>query len=286
MPPLQLLPLSSAPTDPQREFRVRAPTGLTLILAIVIALLVGAGVFSSLRAGGSLLPGAIAWWAAFWLGLLWLFYFAMVRKARHPDAWLVRTTVDGLYIKWRSYLNVGWGREGPQVVFVPNETIVSARRHQRSWLSPESQSGGVRQEHHTFLELQLDAVDLAPLARQLANERAGKPDGKTVQTTRWGHFPVSVEPGNVLRIEWRARPGIGALLELLNARGIPLGAAADSEADLHATASEADLAELARRGDLMTLIRVLRVREALTLADARDKAKALIAATGTDRDKH
>ena len=286
MPPIQLLPLSSGPTQPLQEFRVRAPALATLILAIVIALLVWVGLRGGVRVGGGALPAFIAWWTAFWLGLLWLFYFAMVRKARHPDAWLVRTTMDGLYIKWRSYLNVGWGRTGPQVIFVPYEQIVSARQHKRHWLSPENQSGGVRHEQHTFLELQLDTVDLAPLEHQLANERAGKPDGKTVQTTRWGHFPVSVEPGNVLRIEWRARPGVGTLLEQLNARGIPLGAAADSEADLHATASEADVAELARRGDLMTLIRVLRVREALTLADARDKAKALIAATGNDRDRH
>jgi len=96
-------------------------------------------------------------------------------------------------------------------------------------------------------------------------------------TARWGHYPVSLEPENVLRIEWRARPRIAAIIELLRNAGVRIAGEATTKSDILRDATEADIAELARRGDLMGLIRVLRVKEDLSLEDARAHAKLLIA---------
>lgn len=277
MSPLRLLELSAVPDRPLREFRAAAPWLATTLVGVFVAFCLWVGLRGGLRMGSGALPGFIAWWIVFWLGLYWLLLFGMTRKALHPDAWLVRADDDGLFIKWRSFQNVAWGADGLQVLFVPYAQIVSARRHQRRWNSPETRNGGIRMERNTFLELQLGEVDTDALRQILANERDGKPGGRKIKTARWGHFPLSVEPGSVLRIEWRAKPNLRAMLELLNQHGVDIAPDADTRSDLQDGASTEELAELARRGDLMTLIRVLRVRDDLSLEQARSRAKALIA---------
>ncbi|HET6720195.1 MAG TPA: hypothetical protein VFH22_11140 [Rhodocyclaceae bacterium] len=277
LPSLRLLELSAVPAQAVREFRAAAPWIATTLVGAFVAFCLWVALRGGLRMGSGALPGFIAWWIVFWLGLYWLLLLGMTRKAQHPDAWLVRADDDGLYIKWRSFQNVAWGADGLQVVFVPYALIVAARRHKRRWNSPESRHGGIRQEHHTFLELQLGEVDTEALRQILANERDGKPGGKITRKARWGHFPLSVEPGPVLRLEWRAKPGIRAVLELLGEHGVDIAPDADTRSDLHRGASPEELAELARRGDLMTLIRVLRVCDDLSLEQARSRAKALIA---------
>ena len=118
-------------------------------------------------------------------------------------------------------------------------------------------------------------MDTTELAKRLAEERDGRPSGKK-QSTRWGHFPVSIEPENVLRIEWRARPGTEAFVGILSGHGIAIDRPRASKSDLRDQADPAQLAELARRGDTMTLIRVLRTHGDMSLADAKEQAEAMI----------
>jgi hypothetical protein len=249
----------------------------TTLFGAFVAFCLWVGWRGNLLIGSGVWPALFAWWIVFWLGVIWLLLFGTTRKALHPDAWLVRADEEGLFIKWRSFQNVAWGADGLQVVFVPYGLIVAARRHKRRWNSPESRHGGIRMERNTFLELQLGEVDTGALRQILANERDGKPGGKKTRKARWGHFPLAVEPGPVLRIEWRATPGLRAMLEVLHQHGVDIAPDASSKSELQDGASAEELAELARRGDLMTLIRVLRVSDDLSLEQARNRAKALIA---------
>lgn len=219
----------------------------------------------------------IAWWIVFWLGLFWLILANLCLKSLKPSAWLVRADSQGLYIKWRSYQNVAWQTEGPQVLYVPYANIAEARRHKRRWNTPENRHGGNREVRNTFLELQLRNTDTTELARRLADERAGHPDGKKIRQGRWGHYPVALEPNDLLRIEWRASPGIKTILALLSERGVNIASPMRSANDLTSQAGEADLQELARQGDLMTMIRVMRANSDISLEEARTKAKAMIA---------
>ncbi|MBI4984097.1 MAG: hypothetical protein HZC24_01790 [Rhodocyclales bacterium] len=279
MTPLRLLKLSDVPSAGLREFRAAAPWLSTILVGAAVAFCLWAGLQGGIAIGRhGALPAFIAWWIVVWLGLFWLLLANMVRKTRHADAWLLRAGDGGLYVKWRSYQNLAWGSGGEQVVFVPFRTIVSARIHRRRWNTPESRAGGVRQERSTFLELQLGAVATAELAQRLADDRSGSPKVQPAGTARWGHYPVSLEPENVLRIEWRARPRIAAIIELLRNAGVRIAGEATTKNDMLRDATDADLAELARRGDLMGLIRVLRVKdEELSLEAARARAKLLIA---------
>ncbi|MEQ1892511.1 MAG: hypothetical protein ABL998_08230, partial [Planctomycetota bacterium] len=62
------------------------------------------------------------------------------------------------------------------------------------------------------------------------------------------------------------------------AHGVATAAPERDEVDLHAEVSDAALRELARTGDLFGLVRTLRAHDrGLSLADAKDRASALIA---------
>lgn len=279
---LRLLALREVPLAGLRVFRV-ALVSLTLTNLILGAVVIACvwigwrgGIAFTRRDG---VPGFIAWWAAAWLGLFWFFFANDLRKALKPSAWLAAAGAEGVYLKWRSYQNLRWGLDDAQVVFIPYRAIAGAQLNRRTWLTPERHPGPTRSESYAYVELRLSAfVDGAELGKRLAEERAGRPGGR-VTHTKWGHFPVSLEPDNVLRIEWRARPGAAAFLEFLARHGVFVAAAKKSSADLVEHPDDAALQrELARRGDVIGLIRVLRRNPDLSLEDAKAKAEALIGA--------
>jgi hypothetical protein len=124
-------------------------------------------------------------------------------------------------------------------------------------------------------------VDLSGLARHLADERAGKPNGRSIGWKgMWGDVPVSVEDGSVLRVRWRAWPRADGFVAALSQHGVASTAARTDEIDLHEALSDAALRELARSGDLFGLVRSLRAHDHhLSLADAKARAAALIASS-------
>jgi len=92
----------------------------------------------------------------------------------------------------------------------------------------------------------------------------------------WRHYPVSVEPGNIVRIEWRAVPSVQDFLGHIALR-VRMAARTESTTDTLHAPDDAALRELARRGDILELTRAIRVRDGGTLSDARVKAEQLIA---------
>lgn len=278
MKPLRLLELSAVPENDIREFRATSPWLTMLLMGIVVGFCIWVGLRGGIGFGkDGALPGFIAWWIVFWLGLFWLVLANLFLKSLKPSAWLVRAGSQGMYIKWRSYQNVAWQAEGPQVVYVPYRNIAEARRHKRRWDTPENRHGGNREVRNTFLELQLRDTDATELSQRLADERAGSPGGNRIRQGRWGHFPVALELDDLLRVEWRATPGITTLLELLRDRGVAIATPLSTQTDLTISAGEADLQELARQGDLMAMIRVMRANGDVNLEQAHVRAKAMIA---------
>jgi len=261
-------------------FRVsaRAVATITIVMGVLVAACIWIGWRGGVVFGGrGMIPAVLAWWVVFWLGLFLLFYANDWRKARKPSAWLALATGEGVYLKYRSYRNLGWNQDVSQVAFVPYELIESARIERHTWLTPESQSRDTRSERVTYVELELADADLGEFEQRLADERAGKPGRSARGTRTWRHFPVSVEAGNVVRIEWRAHPGAAAFLEYLTARGVLIAEAGATTIDLRNAPDEDQLAELARRGQTLDLIRVLRFNTDMPLTQAKAEAERMIA---------
>ena len=109
----------------------------------------------------------VLWYVVCILTLLWLLAANDLRKAFKPTSWL----------------------------------ITSLRAIKRSW---QRQDNG---EISRSLDLTLrHGIGIAALAKHLADERVGRPGGVPVKKSKWRHVPVSLEPGAVLRVQWRAWP--------------------------------------------------------------------------------
>lgn len=278
--------LKLADVDLARGQLFRPSAVAVAAIAIVMGAIVVACIWIGWRGGivfggHGAIPALLAWWVVFWLGLFFLFYANDWRKTLKPTAWLALAADDGVYVKYRSYRNVSWSEEDLQVVFAPYRVISGARIDKRTWLTPETQTRATRSERVTYVELELVDADLGELQQRLADERAGKPGRSPGGSKTWQHFPVSVEPGNVLRIEWRARPGAAAFIQCLAAHGVQIRAPAATRADLRKAPDDEQVRELARRGQVLDLIRVLRYNSDMTLVQAKTEAERLIAEART-----
>jgi len=285
---LSFLTLAEVPLSSGRLFRVSAVS--VAAIAVSMGLIVTACIWFFARNGAlfgahGVFPAILLWWIVLWLGLFLLFYGNDWRKALRPGAWLALATSDGVYIKYRSYQNAAWGDQDLQVVFVPYRVIATARIDKRTWLTPASQTRRTRSEQITYVELELIDADLSELMQKLADERTGKPGRSGRGTKVWRHFPVSVEPGNIVRIEWRARPSATAFTEELAGRGVNVQSQTKTKRDLRNNPGAEQILELARRGQVIDLIRVLRVNGDMTLAQAKSEAERLIAEAGAQERK-
>ena len=284
MSAIRLLTLAEVPTQGVRECRAGAPWFAVWLVLAISGLCLWIGIPGGIPFGDyGGIPAVLAWWVGVVMGLYGLMLLRVYWKAQHATAWLARVSSDGIYLKWRSFHNRAWGEDGLQVAFIAFGDITQAGRHTLSWNTPEDQASGWRGVFHTLLELDLPGVDLSELQRHLANERAGKPGGTLVTKGIWRHFPVSVEPGNVVRVEWSAKPGLSTVLRWLGERGVKVATPERTQVDLTESASDAQLLEVARQGDLFTMVRVLRTSRGMGLGDAHAMAKKMIAQAGKQK---
>src|SRR5215471_9671370 len=145
---------------------------------------------------------------AYYIAGVFLFGFILTRRliiARFRSTnWLVRMNDDGVFIKFRSYLNYHLPAEDPSVVFIPYREILSARRVlERSKVA--SFSGEVSTQTHHLVEFEL-AGDPKPLTKALAEEFARRaPQEKHWYgsgSTLYKHCPVHMVSPAFLQIEW------------------------------------------------------------------------------------
>jgi len=190
---------------------------------------------------------------------------------------LAATDDSGLFITWRSYLNLRWGLGGRQVLLLPWREIRWAHRVDQTLITSPHRSGSRRYERKQFVEFHVaPRVDLTELRTILANERDGRPDG-VKQHTKWEHFPVSVEGDSTIRVEWRTQPGLQHFFEEA-AVWVEIDAPEEGTIDASSpTVTDGELQDLARQGEVMPLIGALQRRDDLSLTEAKERADAMIA---------
>lgn len=275
---LRLLTLDEVPSNTVRTYRVayRAQLIIVCVLAAIVAFcLYLAWIVFSEPSGHRFLGAVALGWMVLWLGLFLVIYGNDLRKALRPTAWLAQVAEEGVYIKLRTYQNTL--TEGTQVLYVPFHALRAARELSKTWLRPAER--GTSTAKQTCAELILDrAVSLDELSAWLAAERSQALPGNRPPGVRvtWRHYPVSVEPEQIVRVEWRARPSVTDFLEHIAVR-VRMADPAESTTDaVHAPDDDA-LRELARRGDIMTLTSAIHARDQGTLAEAQAAAERMIA---------
>jgi hypothetical protein len=134
-----------------------------------------------------------------------------------PSNWLVRITDDGLYIKFRSYLNYHLPEEDLTVVFISYQEIRSARLVKEKTKVPDME-GGTSVQYARWIELEL-AGDPAPLAKALAAELATPAPRERRwygnASTLYRHYPVRMASPECVRMRWSVVPGAATFLEAL-----------------------------------------------------------------------
>jgi hypothetical protein len=227
--------------------------------------------------------GFIGWAVGITWGLAtWWVFGTQVKKRARPTAWLAMLTADGVYLKYRSYMNAHFPPEDRQIVFVPFAAIADARVHRRKWTVPTSR-GRTMTQRATFVELRLkDPAETERLAGELAAERSNKgPRRKTwygsAAPGRWGHDPLQVNDGHIA-VTWGAHPDAQQFLTALADR---VALSDPARTDYHwrehsSPETEAKaIRTLGRMGETFKVIDLLRRKLGLSLADAKARSEEI-----------
>jgi len=278
---MQVMRLADVPVNQRdRVFyysRARAVLGAMILAAIVI---------------GALLFG---WQNGFWLGyyvaavfaICLLLFKKLVTARFQPSNWLIRMTDDGLFVKFRSYLNNHFSGEDLTVVFLPYSDIRSARLlKERQELADRDDRNRSTTTARTrrLLEIEL-AADSAEFADALAKERtrvfAKSARGAGRPSTRYQHFPVQLASPSLLRIEWGVVPGAQTILDALT-RHTLVQPAVEASKDyvkfegLSRQEQESRLLELAESGDMIGAIAMARKLYSYDLTRAKQFVEELM----------
>lgn len=214
-----------------------------------------------------------------------LLYQKMITARFHPANWLVRLTDEGMFIKFRSYLNNHFPDNEPTVVFIPHSEIRSARHVIEKQSVPDrdtnNRRSSVTKANH-FVELEL-ASDTNQLAAALQRERHYAAGGnRTLKTvTRYQHLPARLPTAEKLQIEWAVVPNAQTLLNALTRHTLVRPTEKTSTDFVHLEKLSRDeqetrLLELAESGDKLGAITMARRLYAYDLTQAKDFVEGLV----------
>jgi hypothetical protein len=210
--------------------------------------------------------------------MLLLVWFARgaIRARFLPSNWLAIVDRDGVYLKYRSYLNHHFPDAEPSVVFVPFRELRSARLVRSTQTTPAIKGQNATTRRRTLVRLAL-RQDEPTLAEALANERSLR--GPRVErwygasTGRFRHHPVRMSTPAELEIEWAVRPPATEFLAML-ATHIEVESI-DERVDFTTLKQrdpqeqEARLIELVESGQAIVAIKLARSLYGLGLSEAK-----------------
>jgi hypothetical protein len=283
---MQLMRLADViATDRDRIFAYSRSHALLGSIAMLIAAVTAA-----------ILSGINGSWLGYYLAAVILLSFFIFRKmvsARfRPSNWLVGLTEQGLYIKFRSYLNDPFPEQDFTVVFIAHSEIRSARFVLQKQEVADRDDGGrptTMTKTQKLVEVEL-ASETKELVDALTRERAHALDGKNLGkiSARFHHLPVRLAAPDRLQIEWNVAPNAQTFLAALS-RHTLIRPTQQTKKDfvhlegLSRTEQEARLLELAESGDKIGAITMARQLYAYDLATAKNFVEGLVGKPTTSR---
>jgi len=226
------------------------------------------------------------WKSGYYIAAAILLFSELLRRfvtARfRPSNWLARTTDEGVFIQFRSYLNYHLPAADLTVVFISYQELRSARLIKERVQVP-SQEGGHGTQYLKYVELEL-AGDVAPLTDAL-NTEAGEsaPTEKHWYgsgSTLYQDHPMHLESAPFLRIRWQVTPGAHKFLEALRPYTTIADPVSISQDFAHLQGlsreeQQARLRELVRRGETISAIYLARQLHLCSLAEAKQMVDGL-----------
>lgn len=275
---MQLLRLADVPIG-DRDRVYRYPPFRAFLVGLIV-FFCGAGLL------------VFAWlkgvWIAYYISaviFVFLLIFQKLITARfHSSNWLVRMTDNGLYIKFRSYLNHHFPETDPAVLFLPYSEIRSARLLKERQEVPDPGDGrnSTMTKTRRLLVLEL-AGQSTELAAALDNERKrvfSKLNSGGAKA-RYQHLPVRLPAPNRLAIDWGVVPSVQSILDSLT-RHTLVHHGEETVKDfvsldgLSREEQEERLLELAQSGDMIGAIALSRKLYSYDLATAKTFVESLL----------
>ena len=198
-----------------------------------------------------------------------------LKMARAPTNWVMRLAPNGIYLRYRSYLNGDFPGE-PVAAFIPSGAI--------AWTGPVIEKGSRIDSDgdrvavtHRRLEIKLRDPGLDDLKQQIAHERKRRIPSRFGSKGVFRHYPVRVVGDDVIQIDWRdaqtsTRPGLKAAAAIL-ARRYPSREAEHRErpdADgLDRRGQENQIIALVEAGDIIQAVKLTKRLYGLSTTDAR-----------------
>jgi len=272
---MRLLRHDELPEVPlERVFKHSVLGGFVMLFVLGAPAVLGAAYFRHFSASFERLP----WF--FWLVggpmmliglLLWLLVLqaakSSIQSSLLPTNWVLRVSAAGIGVQLRSYRNSHFRKDVATVLWLDPGEVARARRVIESgWVQSAKGKTLVRA---SWLELELQGVDCAPIEKRLAEERAEQgPEIRVLgirTRTRFNEMPAYfVRPG-VLRVQWLGKGMLEALREQVEV-------APDAKIDLEqalGTELEPRVKALCARGLNIAAYELLRNERGLSLADAK-----------------
>src|SRR5581483_10194349 len=225
-----------------------------------------------------------AYWIAAFIFVFLLLYQKVITARFHSANWLVRMTDDGLYVKFRSYLNDHFDAQDFVVLFLPFSELRAARMvKQRQEVPDRNRGSRATTTTKRILELELagKTVELAVALgaeRERVFDKVPRTNGR--MSTRYQHFPVRLAAPALLRIEWDVVPKIQTLLDAMTRHTLVSDGGEEKKdytqlESLDRKEQEARLLELAESGDVIGAIAIARKLYSYDLAAAKQFVESL-----------
>ncbi len=230
----------------------------------------------------------IAYYVAAVLAVLLLIFQKLLLARFRPTNWLVRMTDDGLFIKFRSYLNDHFPDQDPTVVFIPYSEIRAAKLVQQHRELPDRdrnrRSSTLSLRRIVELELDAQTRQLAVVLAAEAKLAFGRLNHSASRiSTRYQHLPVQLGSADLLRIEWGVVPSAEKLMEFLTRHTLvqPSVTSSVNFMDLDGLSrkeQETQLLELAQSGDMIGAVTLARRLYGYDLTKAKEFVESLLSA--------
>jgi len=188
----------------------------------------------------------------------------------------VRMADDGLYIKFRSYLNHHFPANDRTVFHIPFRAMRTTRHVRETQEVPDPDGRGTVTRRRTIVEIELKEIALH-IEQALADERRADPPkqerwyGST--SGKYRHHPVRMATPQTVAIEWGVRPGVANFLSAM-AVHTPVESAEVTRdytvlGSLQREEQESRLLELAENGQLLDAVRLARLIYGYDLSEAK-----------------
>jgi len=274
---LSFLPLSAVRLGPD-DIVFRQATWPFLIVSALAFLGMIWAVISLPAEVGIFITG----WVAFFVGIFAVLYGRMAQKTLLPSNWVLRLADDGLYIKYRSYLNPHLPPDDPTVVFIPIHAVSGVRRTEKTWTRP-GDDGTVTEKRRSLQIILKNLADSEALREHLVAERKAQTPGRFGNKGKYGHYPVQVSTEGNLMIDWFSAqdivtPRLSKAMEII-AGGLPVfaGSKVKQKPFKSMTRQEQEdaLIDMAHHGDTVHAIGLAKELYGYTTLEAKNFIKAL-----------